>query len=166
RGNLVSEFDYEILAQGTYRAELDSISGLGVGYATLVPEAGSETPAGSAIFQFKSGGQLVTEAGVGAIPATAAARVFVDYIGTQTGVAIANPGDLTADVTFTLMDRYGVEEASIIRRLPARNHLAIFVHELFPTVADGYTGVMEIRSVNAIVPITLKLTRNTRNDLV
>lgn len=76
------------------------------------PEAGSSPPAGSAIFQFGPSAGLVTEAGVGAIRSTKAARIYVDHIGAKTGVAVVNRGDLSTDVTFTLMNRYGVVEGS------------------------------------------------------
>lgn len=166
QGNTVTDFSYQIEPQGTYRAELDSVSGLGVGYATLTPDPGNTAPTGSAIFQFKADRQLVTEAGVAAISATTAARVFVDYISTQTGVAIANSGDLPTELTVTLMDRYGFVEAGTTQTLPARSHLARFVHELFPGVTDGYSGLMEIRSSRPIVSVALKLTVNARNNAI
>ena len=166
QGNTVGEFPYEIAGNGTLRVELEGLSALATGYATILPDAGASTPAGGMIFRFKPGDRLVTEAGVGAIPSTTASRIFVDYIGTQTGVAVANASDLQADVTFSLMDRFGNVEATTTRSLAARRHVATFVHELFPTVADGFSGLMEIRSINAIVPITLKLSTNTRNDLI
>jgi sugar lactone lactonase YvrE len=165
QGNTVTDFTYEIAPQGTYRADLDGESLLLVGYAVVSSDAGP-TPAGTAIFRLQYGSRLMAEAGVAAIAATRVARTIVDYIGAQTGVAVANPGDLPAELTLTLMDRYGVVEATAIQTLQPRNHLSRFVHELFPAVAAGYTGLMEIRSSNDIVPLTLKLTVNARNDLV
>ena len=167
QGNTVADFVYDIPPHGSYRSELEGLSDVKVGYAAVEPDSGSAAPAGSAIFRFGPGGRLVTEAGVGATRSTTAARIFVDYIGTQTGVAIANRGDLPANVIFTLTDRSGIViETNSPIALPARSHIARFVHELFPSVADGFSGVLEIRSSIPIIPITLKLTINSRGDLV
>lgn len=164
-GASVSQVSYQIEANGIFRAEFDAAA-LSVGWAVAVRAAGSRAPAGSAIFQFRSNGQLVSEAGVGATLATTSARIFVDNAGTRTGVAIANPANSAADLTLALLERNGNVEATESRTLPASNHLAIFANELFSGVTEGFTGVMEIRSSVAIVPITLKLTVNTRGDLV
>jgi sugar lactone lactonase YvrE len=167
QGTTLVDFPYDIPPDGSYRTELDGFSDVRVGYGVIEPESGSPAPVGSAIFRFAPGGRLVTEAGVGAIRSTTAARTFVDYIGTRTGVAIVNRGDLTASLTFILTDRNGVViETNSSQTLLPRSHLAKLVDELFPSVTDGFSGVLEIRSSTAIVPITLKLTTNGRNDLV
>lgn len=161
----ISSLQYDIAPQGIYRAEIDGAGPVADGYAVLTPDAGTSSPAGTAVFRFKSGSNVVTEAGVAAGTPTTAARIFVDYIGTQTGVALANPASVPATVTLTLLDRFGAPEVSINQVLPAGGHSAKFVHEMFP-IADGYTGLLEIRSSIPIVSIALKLTTNSRNDLV
>ncbi len=164
---VASEFPYEIGPNGTFQPELEGVSGLGVGYAVATPDPGSTNPAGTAIFLFRVNNQLVTEAGVGATAATTAARIFVDNDGTRTGVAIANPGIQTANMVITLLDRNGFSESSVTRELSPGNHLAIFAHELFPELLEGFTGLMEIQSTTPIVPVTLKLTTaNTTSGLV
>ena len=60
-------------------------------------------------------------------------------------------------------DRSGFLLASAEREVAAGGHLALFVDELFePPV--GFTGVLELRSLEAVVPISLKLTQNQRGD--
>jgi sugar lactone lactonase YvrE len=157
---------YDIQPQGIYRAEVDGLGPVTDGYAVLTPDPGTASPSGTAVFRFKSGANIVTEAGVAAGTATSAARIYVDYIGTQTGVALANPADAPATLTLTLLDRFGTTETSIQQVLPPRTHSAKFVHEIFPTVADGYTGLVEIRSTSPIVSLALKVTTNSRSDLV
>src|SRR5690349_12716194 len=66
----------------------------------------------------------------------------------------------------TLLGQYGDVEDTTTLSLPARGHVAKFVQELFSEVGDGYSGLMEIRSTSPIVPITLKLTINSRNDVI
>lgn len=165
-GSIVSaQFSYQIEPHGTYRAELTLASGVGVGYAVVTPSPGHPSPSGSAIFQQADGANLVTEAGVAAVPPTTAARIFVDYAGTSTGVAIANNSSLAALVTFQLMDRNGTLISTITKQLVARGHLALFVDQLFP-VPDGFTGLMEITSPVAVAPVTLKQTKNRRGETI
>jgi hypothetical protein len=164
-GSTVAEFFYEIEPNGVYRVELESPS-LSVGYAVAIPDAGHSAAAGTAIFQFKAAGQVVTEAGVGATEQTNLARIFADNAGTQTGLALANPGHQTATLNLSLMDRFGVIEGTIVLTIPPGGHKAAFLHEFFPGLAEGFTGVVEISSSVPVAPITLKLTVNTRNQMI
>jgi len=72
------DLPYQISAQGIFRAELEGTGETVAGYAVASPDAGSATPAGTAVFRFKSGSNVITEAGVGAVSATTIARIFVD----------------------------------------------------------------------------------------
>ena len=161
-----SSFGYQIEGQGTYRIELEKDGGVQAGYMVVTPEAGSFTPSGSAVFRYRANGKVVTEAGVGGARPTTALRIFVDNAKTLTGVAIANTENQQAAVSMTLFDRNGVKQDTVIRNLPARGHLALFVNELFPGLSGTYNGLLEITSTTPISAITLKLTINERNDLV
>lgn len=162
-GEKASSFSFELSPNGVFRTRLTSSSGTSQGYARVSFPAGIVAPAGTAIFQFLSQGKVVSEAGVGAIPATPRARMFADTVGTQTGVAIANAGsDDDLEVTFELFDLKGKSLGVEIRRLPGRGHLAIFADELFSDLPPGFTGILELRSSIDFVPITLKLTFNQR----
>src|SRR5262249_33510596 len=130
-----------------------------------IPDAGTTTPAGTIIFRLSSGNNVVTEAGVAPGNAITAARIYVDYTGTQTGIALVNPADTPADVILTILDRFGFPISSVPQVLPPRSHLARFVREIFP-VTDGFTGLLEMRSSLPIVSVALKLTINRRGDLV
>jgi hypothetical protein len=128
--------------------------------------AQQRSPSGTAIFQFKSGGQLVTEAGVAATAKTTLARIFVDHANSRTGFAIANSNSAAADVSLTLMDRFGVAQETRPLPIPAFGHRAAFVHEIFPGLQEGFTGILEIGSTTPISPITLKLAVNARSETV
>ena len=88
-GETGSEFGYEIEGNGTFQGELTRESGVAVGYAVVSLDQGIRTPSGSVMFQFRSGSSVLSEAGVGAIAPTTAARIFVDNAATRTGVALA-----------------------------------------------------------------------------
>ncbi len=164
-GLTVSENTYEIAPDGVFRATLTRSASVAVGYAVLTPEVGV-TPSGSVVFQLLNGTQLVTEAGVGVTRETTTARISLDNVGRQSGVAIANRGVTSADVVFILQDRFGVEQERVTVTIPAGGHLARMAQELFPTLELGFSGLMKIQSPVPVASITLQLTVNTRGELV
>ena len=164
-GVTVSENTYQIEPNGVYRAELTRTADVAVGYAVLTPEVGV-TPSGSVVFQFLNGTALVTEAGVGITAETTTARISLDNVGRRTGVAVANRSIQSAEVQVVLQDRYGVEQDRLTETLPAGGHLAKTVQEWFPTLASGFTGILEIQSSVPVAPITLQITVNSRGELV
>ena len=164
-GVTVSENTYQIEPNGVYRAELTRTADVAVGYAVLTPAVGV-TPSGSVVFQLLNGTQLVTEAGVGVTAETTTARISLDNVGRQTGVAIANRGTVSADLTFILQDRYGDEQDRVTETVPAGGHISRLAQELFPTLELGFSGLIEIQSPVPVAPITLQLTVNTRGELV
>ena len=164
-----SVFDYEVAAQGTYRATLSSAVGVFAGYAVVTLEQGERPPSGTAIFQYrKADGSLISEAGVGAVLSTRKARIFVDTVQTQTGVALAAAGaGAPARVTFQLINRYGDSIATVetgteaFPDLVPGGHLARFAEQLFPNeLPADFRGVMEITSPTPLYPVTLKFTSN------
>ncbi len=161
-----SEIAYDIAPQGTYRAELAGAGSVQVGYAVVTLESGSAIPSGSAIFQVKAGLGVITEAGVAATASTRLARIFVDNASTRTGLALASAGNPATTATLALLDRNGNALATSTLGLAAGGHRARFVHELFPDLAEGFSGLLEISCPVPIVPITLKLTTNARNETV
>ncbi len=162
----VSSFAYQLAPAGVTRVELGHPTTLTVGYAVVVPDAGQVSPAGTVIFQFKQDGQLITEAAVAATPLTTKARVFVDTVATETGLAVANTGSQEQEVTLALLDRYGVSQEETTRIVPAGGHFAILATELFPSITLGFTGQIEVRSSEPFAAVTLKLTINSRGELV
>ena len=170
-----SVFPYQIEPNGAFRGELTLPAGLGVGYAVVTLTQGAVLPAASAIFQFRNGDRVISEAGVAATPLTTAARIFADNAATRTGVAIAVPdqsGLATATATgpstlvFRLLDRRGIVIETQTRTVPRAGHISIFVDELFPDLPQGFTGQMEISSDVPFAPVTLKLTTNTRGNSI
>ena len=145
---------------------LTNESDLEVGYAVITPRDGDSAPAGAALLQFRVAEGLVTEAGVEVTTAGSAARVFVDTVGTRTGMAIANSSSVAAEVGLTLVDRFGVQQAESQKTLPAGGHLAVFVDELFGPLAPGFTGTVDLRSETPVAVTSLKLTVNARAQQV
>ena len=168
-GEMRSTFAYALAPDGVFQAKLTSPAGVVTGYAVVTVSEGNAAPSGTAIFQIRDGdsGPLVSEAGVGAIVPTTRAHIFVDTVATRTGVALARPGNDPAEVTLRLLDRNGLEFDHATTELVANSHLSKFVDVLFERpLPVGFTGVLEIVSAVPIVPITLKLTVNGRDDQI
>ncbi len=164
-GSSTSELAFSLAPNGTQTFDLTSSTGIQQGYAVVTSSSGP-LPSGTAIFRFTSGGASISEAGVGAITPTRNARIFVDNVGTQTGVALANPNPNAVTVDLELADRNGFPIATAEVVLPAGGHTSRFAHELFSDLPTGFTGVLEITSPRAVVPITLKLTTNELGRLI
>jgi hypothetical protein len=129
---------------------------LTVGFGTVT----SSLPVtAGAVFQENANspnGPDIAQAGVAAVAPLTRQAVFVrvNKKGGDTGVAIANPGTATANITFQLLDTNGVATGSAINTtLAAMNHTAKFVSQLFPSVAGltQFLGTMQITSQTPLV---------------
>ena len=62
-------------------------------FTKITPEAGTPAPAGAALFSYtNSDGILISQAGVEAAKPISSGRVFVDEVGTKTGLAMVIEG--------------------------------------------------------------------------
>ena len=156
-GGQASEAPYQIAPHGVYRAELRG-DALALGYARVTPEVGP-TPTASAVVQLWNGDGLVTEAGMGEARETTRARISVDHSGgRQIVVALAHRGIQSVEVEFILQNRFGEEQERVSREIPPGGHLLQMAHDLFPSMVNGYNGLIEIQSPVAVIPLTLQLT--------
>jgi hypothetical protein len=130
---------------------------LTVGFGTVT----SSLPVtAGAVFQedaISIGGPAIAQAGVAAIAPLTRQAVFAVEVGsTDTGVAIANPGTTTATITFQLVDTNGVATGTpVTLNLPARNHTAKFISQVFPGVAGSFLGTLQITSATPIAVTAL-----------
>src|SRR5262245_11122403 len=101
-----------------------------VGYVRLLPGGGVPAPVGLAIFGYSTGGVLVTEAGVPSSALIPTGRIFVDVNGpVNTGIAIANPLNEDAVISYYFTDAAGNDYNSGSFTLPAKNQMARFLNE-------------------------------------
>ena len=163
-GGWTWEVAFKIQGLGTLHLLVERSGELGVGFAVVTPQEGSNTPLGSVLFQYLQKGRIASEAGITGPSATTAARIHVDNMGVRTGVAIASPGNPASTVVFDLMDSDGVLLARSQRMLPPQGHLAVFSDELFPDLPPGFVGVMDIHSGLPFVPVALRLSVNRRGS--
>ncbi|MBZ5535060.1 MAG: hypothetical protein LAO31_03815 [Acidobacteriia bacterium] len=145
----------------------------------------SSSPYGTAIFSVTQNGVVVSEAGVPASTPTTRARIFVDFqpnvpgktdqrnageISINTGFAIVNQGNGTANIKFELRDS-GVIVAQGNGTLPQNQHRALFLNELIemafdfrlPATFNGF-GTLDILSDQPLAVLGLRLTTNQRGE--
>jgi hypothetical protein len=120
----------------------------------------SNVPVGAAaIFTVLNAGVFQTETGVGDSPVLTSFTLPVDITGNfNTGVAFFNPSSsTTAKLTFHLLDANGAQVGAESQRdLLAKNHLAIFVNELFPGTSN-FRGTLAVTSTIGVAALTLRM---------
>jgi TonB family protein len=127
------------------------------GYARLSPQTSATTPAGTAIIAMRVNGTLVSEVGVPASPMRQSGRVYTEVDGNvQTGVAIVNPNDQAANVSFSFTDANGSDYGAGTLTVPPHGQLSQFlnqapinggsvIHGSFSFTSDAPVSVIAIR---------------------
>jgi len=128
---------------------------LTTGFATVF--ANSSAVLSNAMFsQFDGAGNIVAEAGVPmAIPLVKQA-LFVDTTnGFRTGLAVANPNEVSLQVHFDLLSDTGQVVTSVVRELGASQQMALFLDELFPGV-PAMVGRLQFWATNPMTSVALR----------
>ena len=136
-----------------------------VGYSRIQPGSGSTTPAGVAIFGYRPSGVLVSETGVPASPLVTSARIYAEVNGpVRTGIAIANPNNQTANITFHFTDSAGVSTPSSVTEIAANNQIAKFIDEAPFSVGASFQGTFSLSSDVPVSLIALRLFASERDN--
>jgi hypothetical protein len=108
------------------------------------------------------GNTRIAEAGVPASSALSRQGTFVTRIsGSNSGIAVANPGVGAATVTFQLLDTNGVAPLpAVTRTVAAKGHTAFFASELFPALSQSFFGTIQITSSTPVVTTALVFETN------
>ena len=134
-----------------------------IGYGRIRADAGSTTPSGIAIFQFRDNqGVLISEAGIPAAEPVREGRIFAEVNGpVNTGLAIANPNDETAIIRFYFTDSSGTNAGSGTVELGAHQHIAKFLDQL---PFNGGSAVLGTFTFESSVPIAVIALRGFTNE--
>ena len=134
------------------------------GYGRIRADAGSTTPSGIAIFQFRdSQGVLISEAGVPATEPVLEGRIFAEVDGpVNTGLAIANPNDETATIDFYFTDTDGTSFSYGTVQLDAHQQTAKFLNQ--PPFNSGGSPVRGTFTFESSVPIAVIALRGFTNE--
>ena len=142
-------------------------SAVGVGYGRIQAEGNSLAPAGMAVFSFAPDGIVITEASVPAVVPTISGRIYAEVeSGVNTGVAIANPSDQAATVSFFFTDSSGTNFGDGQISIAANGQVARFLDESpFDVEAGRATSFTFIASVPVAV-VALRGFTNERSEFL
>ena len=138
-----------------------------VGYGRISAAAGSATPSGIAIFQFRdSQGVLIAEASVPATGLIQEGRIFAEVEGpVNTGLAIANPNDVPATIRFYFTDTTGTNLGSGSFELGEHEQTARFLNqEPFNEALPDGSPVLGTFTFESSVPIAVIALRGFTNE--
>ena len=136
---------------------------LRVGYGRIRAAAGSITPSGIAIFQFRnSEGVLISEAGVPASEPVQEGRIFAEVDGpVNTGLAIANPNDVPAFIQFYFTDASGTRFADGRFDLAGHQQTAKFLDQ---APFNGGGSVLGTLTFTSSLPVAVVAIRGFTNE--
>jgi hypothetical protein len=136
------------------------------GYIRVIPDAGTTSPAGLAVFGLRSGGVLITEAGVQSTTTTQSGRVFVDIAGSvNTGIAMVNPNDQDATISYYFTGSGGNNFGAGTFTLPANHQIATFFSEA-PFAVTSLTGTFTFSASLPVAALALRNLVNQRNEVL
>ena len=136
---------------------------LRVGYGRIRAGAGSTTPSGIAIFQFRNNeGVLLSEAGVPAAAPVREGRIFAEVNGpVNTGLAIANPNGAQATIRFYFTDTSGTRFAEGSFELGAHRQTAKFLDQ---EPFNGGPSVLGTFTFESSMPVAVVALRGFTNE--
>jgi len=144
----------------------DGTGPLSAGHARIETTSGT-TPSGVAIYGYRSGGVLVSEAGVPDSPLITSGRIYVEVSANEevnTGLAIANPNNQTATVTYTFVNTAGATVKSDSRVIGPNTQVAGYVNQAPYSVGNGFQGTLSFTSTVPVGVIALRSFLNERSD--
>src|SRR5207248_332651 len=139
------------------------------GYSVISPSSGSTTPAGVAIFGFRTNNVLVSETGVPATPLLTQGRIYAEIAGSlDTGVAIANPNSSPATINFSFTNAAGAAAGSGSTTIPANSQIAQFLDQAPLKVYTGtsFQGTFNFTSTVPVGVVALRGLTNERGEFL
>jgi hypothetical protein len=137
-----------------------------VGYAKVSPNPGAQPPSGLAIIDFRENNVLVSEAGVPASGLITSGRIYAEISSTiNTGIAIANPTNQTATVTFFFTDSSG-DSGRNGTTIPPNGQIATFLNQAPFNGPSSLTGTFTFSSNIPISVVALRGRINERSEFL
>src|SRR5262245_46688219 len=122
----------------------------------------TEAPSGMAILGYRQNNVLISEAGIPASTPMTRGRIAVDVAGpANTGLAISNPNDSAATVSFVFTNADGQDFASGRFQLPAHGQIARFLDQPPFNIAQPSNGAL---TLNSKVPVAAIAFRGLINE--
>jgi len=144
-----------------------SAPALTVGSARLSPAAGQPAPSGLEIFGFQRGGVLVSEASVPAVRPSLTGRVFAEVgADVNTGMAIVNPNDEAATLSFFFTDTSGMNFNNGTTTIAPKQQIAAFLNQAPFNGTNSMFGTFTFSSSVPVAAVALRGLTNERGDFL
>lgn len=137
-----------------------------VGYASVQTDDGT-TPLGLAIYNLRQNGVLVSRTATAASPLIRRGRIHALIQGNvDTGIAIANPNDAPAAISFYFSDDTGrsIGAGSVV--IPAHGQISRFLREAPFNGASGFDGSFTFSSSTPVSVLALRGHQNARLEFL
>jgi spore coat protein CotH len=140
---------------------------IATGYAMVLGDPPVNNPEGLAIFSFRQNGVVVTEATVPASTAIQHGILYAEISGpVRTGIAISNPGDQPANISFTFTDTDGKVSGQGSTVIAAHGQLTRFLDQA-PFSSGSFTrGTFTFESSSSVFAIALRGLTNERSQFI
>lgn len=137
------------------------------GHGIVSSESGNSGVSGLAIFGERSGGVLVSEAGVPASPLIQSGRIYAEIGGSiNTGIAISNPYDRPAQISFFFTDANGTDIGVGTTSIAGRSKIAVFLTDPPFYGPTTFAGTFTFNSSLPLGIIALRGRLNERSDFL
>ena len=137
-----------------------------VGYARVTNSAGL-APSGLAIFGNRSGGVLISEAGVPAAPLLTQGRIYGESSTfVRSGLALANPNSDPAVLSFTFTDESGRDVYSNSATIDPNSQIAAFLDESPFSGPAAFLGSFTFTSSKPVSVVAVRGAYNERSEFL
>jgi hypothetical protein len=138
-----------------------------MGSASVTAPAGQSVPSGVAIFGYRPNGVLVSEAGVPGTVPTLRGRIPADFAGfVNTGVAISNPNNSQATISFFFTDSNGNNFGNGSLTIPPNGQIAHFLSEAPFNAPQGTSATFTFSSNVPVSAIAIRGRTNERSEFL
>jgi YVTN family beta-propeller protein len=154
---------------GTTSVTGGSGASLSQGYGQILANTGSTTPSGVAIYDFRQNGVLVSETGVPATGTVTAGRIYAEIAGAvTTGLAIANPNNSVATISFEFTDATGNSAGKGSTTIPANQQITLFLNDktLKVYTTATFQGTFSFTSTVPVAVVAIRGLVNERGDFL
>lgn len=141
-------------------------SAVAAGFGEVNPNPGAQPPSGLSIIDFRENNVLVSEAGVPASGLITSGRIYAEITSTiNTGIAIANPTNQTATITFFFTNSSG-DFGQNLTTITPNGQIATFLNQAPFSAPSSLTGTFTFSSNIPVSVVALRGRINERSEFL
>ncbi len=152
-------------SESAFASATGSVNAPSAGQNLTTDTAAGALPVALAVFGLTQNNILVTEAGVPAASPVTNARMFVDLGGgSNSGIALVNPGTSSIVIGLNLRDVSGTSVSTSSVTVPAKGHVAKFPDQLGLSTTANFLGTLTLSSSGPFAAANLRLASNSHGE--